>query len=178
MCGVINKSYYNSSLECLNHISWQLLRHFISKDIWSIVVLCADPYFSQAGHSWWLGHRWQRHWAECPWKVCRPFPWTPSPAYAVLERNIYSQHLKPVSLSGLMGKCIKGTTFCYVDNLCCELPDPTESSPGPWSRLSSPPCWRPSGCRCPRFFSCGTRFQNTNCWRLSCASSQCRLSGR
>lgn len=78
-------------------------------------VLCADPYFSQAGHSWRLGHRWQHHWAECPWKVCGPLPWTPSPAYAALEHHVYSQHLfKPVNLFGLLGKCIVNKIWCCV----------------------------------------------------------------
>lgn len=63
---------------------------------------------------------------------------------------------------------------CCCYNLCCEQPDPTESSPDRWSRFFSPPCWTPSGCRCPHFSSCGTRSQNTEDSHQSYVSSRCR----
>lgn len=62
--------------------------------------------------------------------------------------------------------------FVFFSHLCCALPAPTGSAPGPWSRPPSAPGCLPEACTCPGFSSFGTRSQSTSRCRRCFGSGQ------
>lgn len=60
----------------------------------------------------------------------------------------------------------------FFPHLCCALPAPTGSAPGPWSRPPSAPGCLPEACTCPGFSSFGTRSQSTSRCRRCFGSGQ------
>ena len=65
---------------------------------------------------------------------------------------------------------------CICWYLCCVLPAPTGSAPGPWSRHPSSPCWLLEVCMCPVFSSSWTRSRNTGHCHRCFESGQCLTS--
>lgn len=115
-------------------------------------IVVKPAYLALSAHSWQLCYWSLRRWAGCPWRACFQFPWTLFPAFwSLINRQVI------ISIE----KFLIHPHFRYGLYLGCELPAPTGSAPGPWSRCPSHLGSLLEVCTCLEFSFSWTRSRNT-----------------